>query len=495
MRNPGVARIRFCGANSAMVSQMITFLSGTISQLRRHIAAIREKETERFDERAREAQLLVMLEMHVLANRIGSHGKEVDYRKRGFFDGDDSGQDDNLSTFLRNMTSDFRFIFMATDSSRMRKFLEEAVSDSFAHIIPRTLAEIYDELCVSLPYDLEEYSPDSGSNAGSVTHTPTKKDPFAEHSLYEGNRAASKAMMDTFLDELASLSAPGDRKSNGGTKVGEKRRLSNDSKAEQPERKTVRKKVIPETPEEKLIRNQANCFDEDEILETPMGKMYRGRETKKAALRVLKKALTQGKSIKNVKQQSTSLPASPQKGRKFVFKSQRFGLTEERMKQILNARNQIVAADRKGGEQAVRECVTKMRQEFLAGREAASTQRNRTGRAVKKSGKVYVSHILVNTYNHNKLRQNEPVCNIKGQIYFDKVESANLRWQHLVELKKRKLLNGKRQRNNQKKLIKPIKERSSDDSSTNGTTEATTNNQLLEPKREAITPDSDEEEL
>ncbi|CAJ0577456.1 unnamed protein product, partial [Mesorhabditis spiculigera] len=303
--------------------------------------------------------------MHVLANRIGSHGKEVDYRKRGFFDGDDSGQDENLSTFLRNMTSDFRFIFMATDSSRMRKFLEEAVSDSFAHIIPRTLAEIYDELCVSLPYDLEEYSPDSGSNAGSVTHTPTKKDPFAEHSLYEGNRAAAKAMMDTFLDELASLSAPGDRKSNGGAKVGEKRRLSNDSKAEQPERKTVRKK----------------------------------------------------------------------------------------------------------------------------------TQRNRTGRAVKKSGKVYVSHILVNTYNHNKLRQNEPVCNIKGQIYFDKVESANLRWQHLVELKKRKLLNGKRQRNNQKKLIKPIRERSSDDSSTNGTTEATTNNQLLEPKREAITPDSDEEEL
>ncbi|CAJ0964035.1 unnamed protein product, partial [Mesorhabditis belari] len=223
--------------------------------------------------------------------------------------------------------------------------------------------------------------------------------------------------------------------------------------------------------------------------------------TKEAALRVLKKALSREKVVKGLKSKCISLPSSPKKVAKisikrqnFVFKPRRFGLTDEKLKQIQKARAEIIKAE-KSGDDAIREVVAKTRQEIIVGNETASMQRNRTGRMVRHTNKVFVSHILVNTFNYNKLKPNDPVCNVKGQIYFDKVEAGNLRWKDIVNLKKRKLLTGKRH----KRKGKGNKEcSSSETSSVNGKVEPIQAPEISNHQptaAETIQDNSDEEEL
>ncbi|PIO63977.1 hypothetical protein TELCIR_14410 [Teladorsagia circumcincta] len=53
-----------------------------------------------------------------------------------------------------------RIVYFVASASRMRTFLEEQVSDNFIHLVPKLIADVFDELCIQLPDDLEEFDSD-----------------------------------------------------------------------------------------------------------------------------------------------------------------------------------------------------------------------------------------------------------------------------------------------------------------------------------------------
>uniref|UniRef100_A0A1I7WJZ2 AAA_8 domain-containing protein n=1 Tax=Heterorhabditis bacteriophora TaxID=37862 RepID=A0A1I7WJZ2_HETBA len=64
---------------------------------------------------------------------------------------------DPMNTTITDAVKKLRFIYIVGSASLMRTFLEEQVSDNFAHLIPRQVMELFNELCISVPADLEEY--------------------------------------------------------------------------------------------------------------------------------------------------------------------------------------------------------------------------------------------------------------------------------------------------------------------------------------------------
>lgn len=92
-----------------------------------------EVSTTNGDRRLRETQLQVLLELY------SCHL--------------DSKASPKATEIVRKM----RIIYFVASASKMRTFLEEQVCDNFVHLIPTLVAEVFDELCIQLPDDLEEF--------------------------------------------------------------------------------------------------------------------------------------------------------------------------------------------------------------------------------------------------------------------------------------------------------------------------------------------------
>ncbi|VDN03647.1 unnamed protein product [Thelazia callipaeda] len=90
-------------------------------------------------ERLREYELMVLLELHLIKkcpDRIKQTG----------------------------VVSKLGFLVFVADSVYMKNFLDETICDQFAHIMPKAIVVIYDELCLKLPLDLEDQSYKSSSS-------------------------------------------------------------------------------------------------------------------------------------------------------------------------------------------------------------------------------------------------------------------------------------------------------------------------------------------
>ncbi|CAJ0963965.1 unnamed protein product, partial [Mesorhabditis belari] len=270
--------------------QVIKFLKETVPMLRRHIAASRERSSEIGPtQQVKEAELLIMLEMHILTNKIGSASKEQEIKQNN----NDSEVD--WTRFVNKMVSDLRFIFTAVNTTYMRGFLEETLCDTFSHIIPRTLAEIFDELCIAMPPDLEEFATNSNSAPPSGGNSPSKGDLHRTDSVHSGSitefcqtkASNSRNALDQLFDELNEPSARSDSsqlvnnssKSKPGISdadVDYKRKAKDNTLS-----KFAKRKIVPETPEKKLQKLHRKVEDNEEILATPIAKMQRGKDKRK----------------------------------------------------------------------------------------------------------------------------------------------------------------------------------------------------------------------
>ncbi|VDL84567.1 unnamed protein product [Nippostrongylus brasiliensis] len=182
------------------------------------------------ERRLRETQLQVLLELH--ASYLDPKGAS------------------KVLEIVRKM----RIVYFVANAGRMRTFLEEQVSDNFIHLIPKVIADIFDELCIQLPDDLEEF--DSVWN----------KDEDLSFPLFhqKANGSSRLQQLDKLIEEVQP---PAEEPCNGKSSKSSKKKsepepvetsAQDDSKS--PSKDVSRRKsgrlhhhrVIPDTPEEKL---------------------------------------------------------------------------------------------------------------------------------------------------------------------------------------------------------------------------------------------------
>ncbi|VDK77810.1 unnamed protein product [Onchocerca ochengi] len=96
----------------------------------------REERTVDIFERLREYELMVLLELHLIKKNPEKIEETEVVNKLGFL------------------------VFVA-DSVYMKNFLDEIVCDQFAHIMPKAIVYIYEELCIKMPFDLDDRSADA----------------------------------------------------------------------------------------------------------------------------------------------------------------------------------------------------------------------------------------------------------------------------------------------------------------------------------------------
>ncbi|KHN89076.1 hypothetical protein Tcan_15388 [Toxocara canis] len=84
--------------------------------------------------RLREYELMALLEIRLLGENCAAAVEESDVLNK------------------------LRFIYFAGDLQRLRDFLDETISDQFAHVKPLVVTRIYEELCMKLPFDLQIYA-------------------------------------------------------------------------------------------------------------------------------------------------------------------------------------------------------------------------------------------------------------------------------------------------------------------------------------------------
>ncbi|KAL6732798.1 hypothetical protein Aduo_003519 [Ancylostoma duodenale] len=204
------------------------------------------------ERRLRETQLQVLLELYV------------------------SYLDQNGPSRVAEIVRKMRIIYFVANAARMRTFLEEQVADNFVHLLPKAVAEIFDELCIQLPHDLEEY--DSVWN----------KDDDLSFPLFnqKGGNSTQLQQLDQLIEEVQT---PEEEPPNGKVKGTKKKpdrdvevvQTPSEDLSQSPSRKTSQRKssrlhaprTIPETPEEKL-REKVKEDEEPEVVKaTPMAKV------------------------------------------------------------------------------------------------------------------------------------------------------------------------------------------------------------------------------
>ncbi|KAK6034102.1 hypothetical protein COOONC_28390 [Cooperia oncophora] len=84
-----------------------------------------------------------------------------------------------------------RIVYFVASASKMRTFLEEQVSDNFIHLVPKLIADVFDELCIQLPDDLEEF--DSVWN---------KDDDLAFPLFHKVNSGGRLQQLDQLIEEI-----------------------------------------------------------------------------------------------------------------------------------------------------------------------------------------------------------------------------------------------------------------------------------------------------
>lgn len=219
-----------------------------------------EVSTTNGDRRLRETQLQVLLELY------SCHL--------------DSKASPKATEIVRKM----RIIYFVASASKMRTFLEEQVCDNFVHLIPTLVAEVFDELCIQLPDDLEEF--DSVWN----------KDEDLSFPLFhqKANGVTRLQQLDQLIEEIQ---APEEEPPNSKTKTSKKKvdhesvQPASEESSKSPskkvsKRKSGRHRAIPETPEEKL-RPVVKTEEQEVVKATPMAKMcgsVRRRKSKMSEL-------------------------------------------------------------------------------------------------------------------------------------------------------------------------------------------------------------------
>ncbi|CAJ0596236.1 unnamed protein product [Cylicocyclus nassatus] len=204
------------------------------------------------DRRLRETQLQILLELYI------------------------SYLDPSASSRLPEIVKKMRIVYFVANPSRMRTFLEEQVADNFVHLVPKLVAEIFDELCIQLPHDLEEY--DSVWN----------KDDDLSFPLFnqKAGTTAQLQQIDQLIEEVQpqEQEAPVNGKAKGAKKKAEQHvesaPVQTENTSESPPRKTSQRKssrlhaprTIPETPEEKL-RERVKEENNEVVKATPMAKV------------------------------------------------------------------------------------------------------------------------------------------------------------------------------------------------------------------------------
>uniref|UniRef100_A0A914V9J4 Treslin STD domain-containing protein n=1 Tax=Plectus sambesii TaxID=2011161 RepID=A0A914V9J4_9BILA len=65
---------------------------------------------------------------------------------------------DDIPLENSSIVNKFRFIYFTAEPGRMKTFLDETVADEFSTVMPNIMAQIYEELCVTIPCDLKEFA-------------------------------------------------------------------------------------------------------------------------------------------------------------------------------------------------------------------------------------------------------------------------------------------------------------------------------------------------
>ncbi|KAK6725716.1 hypothetical protein RB195_004186 [Necator americanus] len=209
-----------------------------------------EVSTTDSERRLRETQLQVLLEVHI--SHLDPKGPS------------------RVPDIVRKM----RIVYFVANASSMRTFLEEQVADNFVHLVPKLVAELFDELCIQLPHDLEEY--DSVWN----------KDDDLSFPLFnqKGGNPTQQQQLDQLIEEVQ---APEEEPVNGKIKGAKKKsdrgvevNIQTAKDDESQSGKTTQRKssrlhpprTIPETPEEKL-RERVKDEEVEVVKATPMAKV------------------------------------------------------------------------------------------------------------------------------------------------------------------------------------------------------------------------------
>ncbi|KJH43600.1 hypothetical protein DICVIV_10377 [Dictyocaulus viviparus] len=212
------------------------------------------------DRRLRELQLQVLLELYA------------------------SYLDSNSPPKVLDIVRKMRIVYFIASAGKMRSFLEEQVADNFFHLTPRLVADVFDELCIQLPDDMEEY--DSVWNKDDDLSYP--------HLQRKESNVSQLQQVDQLVERMRP---PDDDPTNGKTcmKILKRKVLpeirqsviaDDDPKfpfAGQRKSKRHFPRSIPETPEEKL-RVEVKQEELEVVKATPMAKVCSSTRNRKSKL-------------------------------------------------------------------------------------------------------------------------------------------------------------------------------------------------------------------
>ncbi|KAJ1349827.1 hypothetical protein KIN20_005480 [Parelaphostrongylus tenuis] len=185
----------------------------------------------------------------------------------------------NAPPRLLDIVRKMRIVYFIASASKMRSFLEEQIADNFFHLTPRLVADVFDELCIQLPDDMEEY--DSVWN----------KDDDLSFPLFQ-QKETNATQLQQLNQLIQEIRSPDEESVNGKTNAKALKRkirpevekkVSTVTKSPFRGRKRRRRypRAIPETPEEKL-RTIVKEETTEVVKATPGTKLCRNTRRRKS---------------------------------------------------------------------------------------------------------------------------------------------------------------------------------------------------------------------
>ncbi|KAM3720917.1 Treslin [Dirofilaria immitis] len=442
----------------------------------------REERAVDIFERLREYELMVLLELHLIKKNPEKIEETEVVNKLGFL------------------------VFVA-DSLYMKNFLDEVICDQFAHIIPKAIVYIYEELCIKMPLDLDDRSADTSASrvletreAGrrssrktgpgsaamlalerkAVAKKTEKEEKHKKHKNDEsspepgfgkskiGLRARAK-QAERISKRIAarekSKRADGNKEVKE-EKIGESGDSSLDTISEGDDLGEI---VVPSTPKSKMKKKMSEkaSKDDENVMQTPLSKLNRIPTRKNEKLAVLLEKSLKTRSQQQQSRKRNSLPIvrakmQPRKSRSSLpssLSASNFTSVSRTRSARINLNERFATMDRSNEEtnvyaatvlsatsmikdisldksiieryrkriETVRHSACKSdKNEVFYGRctsrrnlfddsideedsegvathAAACIQKNRSGRSVQTSQKVYMAHALLNVYNKDPL--------------------------------------------------------------------------------------------
>ncbi|MCP9260532.1 GPI ethanolamine phosphate transferase 3 [Dirofilaria immitis] len=437
----------------------------------------REERAVDIFERLREYELMVLLELHLIKKNPEKIEETEVVNKLGFL------------------------VFVA-DSLYMKNFLDEVICDQFAHIIPKAIVYIYEELCIKMPLDLDDRSADTSASRVLETReagrrSSRKTGPGSAAMLALERKAVAKK---TEKEEKhkkhkndESSPEPGFGKSKIGLRARAKQaeRISKRIAAREKAKELVKEEkigesgdssldtisegddlgeiVVPSTPKSKMKKKMSEkaSKDDENVMQTPLSKLNRIPTRKNEKLAVLLEKSLKTRSQQQQSRKRNSLPIvrakmQPRKSRSSLpssLSASNFTSVSRTRSARINLNERFATMDRSNEEtnvyaatvlsatsmikdisldksiieryrkriETVRHSACKSdKNEVFYGRctsrrnlfddsideedsegvathAAACIQKNRSGRSVQTSQKVYMAHALLNVYNKDPL--------------------------------------------------------------------------------------------